>query len=377
MKKILFVLPYYKIGGTLTSFSNLIPLIDNGIYDISAFALTNDVYDVSILPSGVNYIGLNVYESTHTKIKNKVQRLLKWCKLLVAKIGYDPSDIVFKKMAKTLSGKYDVVIAYQEGQATRMAQYIDAPEKIAWVHCVYSRFKELNKSHFVEVYNNFDKIVCVSHTAAKDMVDCEPRWENKIRVVYNAIDNALVNTKAASGITYKKKINFVSIGRIDPVKRFTYIPQIASKLKNSGLDFDWWVIGGPAVQEEYDKLLKNIKLCGVDNCVHALGAISNPYPYIKSCNLLICLSFSETFNYTIAEAKALGIPIISTDFPSAFEFVKHEQTGLILPIEEIANGIMRILNDCRLYSHIRTCLNSNTNLVPITKEQFQSLIQNV
>ena len=60
MKKILFILPYYKIGGTLTSFANLIPLIDKEAYEVDVFALTNDVDDVVILPKGVNYLGLNI-----------------------------------------------------------------------------------------------------------------------------------------------------------------------------------------------------------------------------------------------------------------------------------------------------------------------------
>ena len=69
MKKILFVLPYYKIGGTLTSFANLIPLIDKTKYEIDVFALANEVDDFSILPTGVNYIGLKSSESHSTNQK--------------------------------------------------------------------------------------------------------------------------------------------------------------------------------------------------------------------------------------------------------------------------------------------------------------------
>lgn len=80
MKKILFILPYYKIGGTLTSFANLIPLIDKEAYEVDVFALTNDVDDVVILPKGVNYLGLNIGALdaviTQKGIKTKVVRIL-------------------------------------------------------------------------------------------------------------------------------------------------------------------------------------------------------------------------------------------------------------------------------------------------------------
>lgn len=378
MMKLLFVLPYYKIGGTLTSFSNLIPLIDKKKYEISAFSLTNDVDDTTALPKGVSYLGLETGTSKNAskwnRLKRKVISYLKRGKRLLTKLGYDPSEIVFKKMAKSLSGRYDVVIAFQEGQATKMAQYISAQQKIAWVHCMYNRFKSMGNETDIDAYNRYDKIVCVSHTAAKDMINCEPQWREKIHVVYNAVDTTRVNEKAAEGIEFEKEINLVSIGRIDPVKRFSFIPGIASQLKKMGLDFNWWVIGGVAVQDEYDKLLREIKQLNVDDYVHLLGPLSNPYPYIKSSDLLVCLSSSETFNYTIAEAKAIGVPVVTSDFPCALEFVEHERTGLIMPIDKMADGIKRILEDKILYSDIHTHLISNRNQNSITKEQFETLL---
>lgn len=379
MMKLLFVLPYYKIGGTLTSFSNLIPLIDKKKYEISAFSLTNDVDDIAILPKGVNYLGLETGTSRNVfkrrGLKQTIINYLKIVKRLLTKLGYDPSEIVFNKMAKSLSGKYDVVIAFQEGQATRMAQYISAPQKIAWVHCMYNRFKSLSNKTDIDAYNRYDKIVCVSYTAAKEMTNSEPQWREKIHVVYNAIDTIQINEKAAECIKLEKKINLVSIGRIDPVKRFSFIPKIAFQLKKMGLDFDWWIIGGVAVQNEYDKIVREIKQLKVDDCVHLLGSLSNPYPFIKSSDLLVCLSSSETFNYTIAEAKAIGVPVVTSDFPCALEFVEHEKTGLIMPIEKMVDGIKRILEDKKLYSDIHAYLISTRNQKMLTKKQFETLLE--
>ena len=92
--------------------------------------------------------------------------------------------------------------------------------------------------------------------------------------------------------------------------------------------------------------------------------------------MLVCLSSSETFNYTIAEAKAIGVPVVSTDFPCAFEFIEHEKNGLILPIEKIADGIKRMLEDDKLYSGIQKNLLFNQKETSLTKEQFKSLLEN-
>lgn len=378
MKRILFVLPYYKIGGTLTSFVNLIPLIDTTQYCIDAYALTNTVDDFSILPTSVNYIGLKNtgkdLKKSQCRVKSFLLHIFKTFKKMSIFLGYDPADVVFRKMALKLSDKYDIVIAFQEGQASRMAQYISAPYKIAWIHCMYSRFKTSNNACYINVYNNFDKIVCVSNTAAKEMQDFEPQWNDKICVVYNAINLDLVSKQALSHVHFDKKINIVSVGRIDPVKGFSAIPSIAKRLQQSGLEFDWWIIGGVAVPNEYKKIVDNIKDNEVSNCVHLTGPLSNPYPYIKSSNLLVCLSSSETFNYTIAEAKVLGTPVITTDFSCAFEFVENEKSGLILPIDKISEGIIRILGDNQLYNNIQSYLLSNCRNKNLTVEQFETLL---
>lgn len=378
MKKILFILPYYKIGGTLTSFSNLIPLIDKNKFEISAFALTNEVDDLTILPRDVNYLGLKTSDESISRkgLKNKVINLLKQVKRLIAHLGYDPSDLVFKKMAESLSGRYDVIVAFQEGQATKMALHISAPMKIAWVHSIFSRFITMGNVYMADSYEQYDKIVCVSHTAAKDMIECKPQWKNKINVVYNAVNSISIKEKAKDDVKFEKKINIISIGRIDSVKRLSYIPLIAHQLKNLGYNFDWRIIGGVADSEEYTRLLDNIKKYEVNNCVCLLGKLSNPYPYIKKSDLLVCLSSSETFNYTIAEAKVLGVPIVSTDFSSAFEFLENEKSGLILPIEEIVEGIHSLLSNKVLYSNIKQYLVECNNSSTIVKEQFERLLEN-
>lgn len=379
MKKILFVLPYYKIGGTLTSFTNLIPLIDKTKYEIDVFALANEVDDLSILPTGVNYLGLNFSDLHSTSMtpsfKNRMLKFLKYGKRILTKFGYDPSDAIFKKMAKTLSDKYDIVIAFQEGQPTRMAQFIDAPVKIAWIHSMFSRFEKMpSVNDAIRAYDNYNRIVCVSKTAAMDMTTCNQSYSDKIRVVYNAIDIRKLEVLSNNDVLTGNGFNIVSIGRIDPVKRFSYIPQIASVLKNKGIKFDWWIIGGKTVETEWNLLCSNIERYQVSDCVHMLGAQPNPYPYIRKSDMLVCLSSSETFNYTIAEAKALCKLVVTTDFPCAFEFVEDGVTGLISPMDEIPHKIESLLTDKSLYDSISSNLVGLKALQPVTKEQFDNLL---
>ena len=68
--------------------------------------------------------------------------------------------------------------------------------------------------------------------------------------------------------------------------------------------------------------------------------------------------------------------MVTTDFSCAFEFMEQEKTGLILPIDQIADGIKRMLTDKALYLDIQNRLIANKKQQSITKEQLESLLNN-
>lgn len=377
-KRILFILPYFELGGIFTSFRNLMPLLDKGKYEVDVFAITKTGEGLKMMPDGVNVIGgipNLVHANKKANLRIKIITLLKRLKKFMIHLGYNPNEKIFQRMAKPLSNKYDVVIAFQEGQATMMAKYIEAPMKIAWIHSIYSRYRSVLKNKApIEVYENYDKIVCVSNTAAEDFIQSEPRWKSKVHVVYNAIDREKVKEMSLEKVTLGPDLNIVSIGRIVSLKRFSHIPRIASSLIEGGSKFDWWIIGGSADEEEFNNLKENIRKYGVEKCVHLTGALANPYPYIKNSDLLVCLSTSETFNYTIAEAKVLGIPVVTTDFDSAYEFVEDGKTGLISPIENVAQNIMKILSSKELQEQISNNIRQLPSNECVILSQFDQLV---
>lgn len=75
-----------------------------------------------------------------------------------------------------------------------------------------------------------------------------------------------------------------------------------------------------------------------------LGSQDNPYPYIKQANLVACTSVAESFSYVIAEAKVLHTPVLSNDFPVAYEVV-DESMGWIANIKDMPQVLARIINN--------------------------------
>ena len=81
----------------------------------------------------------------------------------------------------------------------------------------------------------------------------------------------------------------------------------------------------------------------VQDCVKWLGGKSNPYPYFKKADIYVCLSESEACPMVFKEAKLFGLPIVTTDFPSAYEFV-NEEDGIISSLENMPDAINSMID---------------------------------
>lgn len=65
-----------------------------------------------------------------------------------------------------------------------------------------------------------------------------------------------------------------------------------------------------------------------------LGFLSNPYPYIRACDVYLQPSVFETWGISITEAKVLGKPVITTNFGCAHEQIKDGTNGYIAKNDE-------------------------------------------
>jgi L-malate glycosyltransferase len=90
--------------------------------------------------------------------------------------------------------------------------------------------------------------------------------------------------------------------------------------------------------------VKNLKLDGVifldfENDVERL---------IKSADIFLNFSESESFSLTCLEALTYGVPLIASNSGGPAELFEHEQSGLLVPncdIQKMANAIIRLTKD--------------------------------
>ena len=353
MISILFVIPNLYIGGTNKVLENLLNLINNSnSYQCNVIALNEsgpyiDVFDKYLI------------------MKQKHNRVFDCIRVYTSKaLNKYARKLMFNKESKRLkhavkNRKFDIIVAFSEGNTTKIVSNMDAISKIAWIHCDYKRYIDDNSEG--KYYEHFNKIVTVSEATMNSFIDVFPNLSEKTIAIHNPIDSNYIKNQANDKRNIDNKFNcndeftIVSVGRLDPVKQFDLLPKIAGDLKNDGYKFKWYLIGGGF--KERKKLLNEIKKNNVEDVFIWLGEKNNPYPYIASSDLLVCSSKSEACPNVINEAKILHIPVLATDFPSVYEFIENEVNGIVCNINNFSTIIKKLIEKKDLYNTIKTNIN--------------------
>lgn len=356
-KKILFVIPEYSHGGTNKSLENLLYFFDTDKYSVSIYSLYEDggklykeLFKPYIVKKSLAY---------HLIHDNVVTR-----KIAGAIMKLFPSvtfDKLYQYEANRLQKKYkfQTVVAFQESTATLFVSLMkNVPNKIAWVHCDYAnRVRNINRNEEFDIYSRFDKIVSVSKCAVFSFVNVFPQFSEKTICVYNTIDTSEVfrlSEQLKNPYSTLDGFIMLSVGRFVRGKQFYKIPEIVEKLARlTSCNFCWYIIGDGA---DMNSTIEAVNAMGLQKYIKILGAKDNPYPYFKHANLHVCTSASESFSYTIAEAKILHVPVLCNDFPVSSEVVSDDE-GWICNIDDMAMVLKDIIEDKNgMYSNVKNAL---------------------
>lgn len=373
MKNILIVVPGCKTGGVTSSLIALLnsPFVNR--YKVDLFIM--NTFGEKLNPVFASYsIGKNLWTSLlyanviYSKGLRKI--ILIFFKLLLRipfigkKIISQIENVTIRNLEKK---NYDCVISFQENTSLPFVAKFSNHNKVAWIHCDYSRIFT-NKDNEMAIFSQYSKIITVSEYTKQTFCQLMPLLSHKVYTIYNIMDITAIIKKAKEPINNinfnNKTFTIISVGRISAIKQFEVIPSIAHSLKARGLKFKWYILGGVHEQIPYQNLQKSIIDYKVTDYVFCLGNQSNPYPYFKHANLLVSTSKSEACPMIFNEAKILNLPIVTNDFGSAYEFINDGQDGRICPINQMADIIENIITN-------------NSKFNPIISDKFNSqTIQN-
>ena len=241
--------------------------------------------------------------------------------------------------------KYDTVVSFMWPHDFA-ANNTTADKKIAWIHTDYTK-ASMDFKRDEKTWARFDRIAGVSEGVCQTFASVYPNLAEKLTVVENILPESLVRAQADEFIPpefdqTKKKI--LSVGRVCAAKGFELAAQSAKIMRDSGVDFKWYIIGfGPD-----EALLKaEIERLAVGDVFVFLGKRANPYPYMKHCDIYAQPSRYEGKSVTVREAQMLARPVLITAYETAASQVEDGVDGVICPqgAENVAAALTALLAD--------------------------------
>lgn len=377
MKSILFVIDSLGCGGAEKSLVSLLPLLNRDKYEIHLWVLHRGGVFESLLPDNV----ILDDSPSYTRYESLSLRLAFLCHSLYSRvlkllnIKEHGAENLWKCVGKTYkvpSQKYNVAIAYQQGFPTYLvATKIKAQKKFAWINA--DIFKAGYNTKFNrQFYDRIDYIVPVSNDLETLLCKNYPQYSNKYHCVYDIINPQIIRKQASEDIAeqaeFDKEVILVTTGRLARPKNHLLAVDAAKILKDRGLDFRWFFVGEGGERQNIENKIKEY---GLQEYVRLLGLRTNPYPYMARCLVYVQTSSFEGFGMTIAEAKILGKPVVSTNFDVVYDQLEHERNGLISQMEanSLAENIMRMVSDETLRKRIIEQVKKETNDTCLTEAQ--------
>ena len=349
-RQILFASSRMNVGGVEKALLGLLSTIDFSQNDVTLALIHKDGGLFEYIYKDVKVVEIESYKK-HWNLINDTPReiIFKYLKKLniVGLFKYiltyfssiiNGNQISLYKMIlqcqKTDETVYDVAVSFS-GPFHALDYFVinnvNAKKKIGWIHFDVSKIG-ISDSFVHTIYPQFDEINLVSQQG-KDVFDKRfPELAHKTKVVYNIIDKNLIIKQSEEPIDDMPvgecdHIRIVTVGRITEEKgQCDVLPYFKVALDN-GLNAVWYFVGGgkdvKSVQQKSSEL-------GIADKVKILGVKTNPYPYMRHCDIYVQPSRHEGYCITLAEAKLFGHPIITTPFTGAKEQLEEYANSKIL-----------------------------------------------
>jgi glycosyltransferase involved in cell wall biosynthesis len=381
-KKIVFMVINMNIGGTEKALLNMIAEIPKDQYSITILMLENKGGFLNSIPSGVNVEVLEGYSNVKKLLNNppvvsilarlKDRKPFKAFSLLsryVLSKALGDKRIFLNYILKNFSNmeqEYDIAVAYagpMDFISFFVAKKIKAKKKIQWIHFDVTKIG-FDEKFVSKIYKQFNKIFVVSNEGENKLINLLPSLKDKIEAFSNIMSPELVIKMANEGVGFEDTfdgLRILTVGRLSKEKGQDLIIPVLAKLKENGFNVRWYCIGEGNARKEYEEVIKKYN---VENDFILLGSSPNPYSFMKYCDIYVQPSRHEGYCITLAEARALNKPIVTTDFVGAREQINHNHDGLIVNFNdvEILNAIKNLIVNSELrYKFIRNLRSQSMN----------------
>lgn len=377
-KRILFVIDSLICAGAEKSLITLLSLIDYSRYDVDLQLFKYGGEFEKYLNKNVNLLPPFQYTTFIEKslskqlfslihIKNIKMFLMRILYSTLLRVNHQLNNAMIARIYWQTIGNciekspisYDYAIAYAQGVPTfYVIDKVHAKKKLGWVNAIYKlngKEKEFQLNYYYKLY----KIITVSDSVLNVFSEVFPTLKKNMTTIWDITDYNFILYMSQEGISYTDNYigkRILTVGRLNKYhKGYDIALKVCKILKEKGLDFRWYAIGKDPYREEMERYIKEN---GLEKHFILLGTTPNPYPFFKDAYLYVQTSRHEGFGLTIAEARLLNIPVVTTEFDAVYNQMIQGKNGIVTKQDPqmVAEAIEKLLNDSNLYQSIKKFL---------------------
>ena len=178
-----------------------------------------------------------------------------------------------------------------------------------------------------------DSVVAVSCGVAEDLIASTGIPPRKVKVIYNPVVTPELFSRAKEPLDHTwfapdEPPVILGMGRLTKQKDFPTLIRAFSLVRKERPARLIILSEG----EERHSLESLVRELGLEQDVALPGFVENPYNYMKRSAVFVLSSRWEGFGIVLAEALALGTPVVSTDCPSGpSEILEGGKWGRLVP----------------------------------------------
>lgn len=375
--RIFIAMHYMEIGGAETALVGLLNALEPARVDVDLFLYDHRGEMMQFIPKWVNLLPqIPKYSVLERPIVELVKRgfwgiaAARMSAKLIGKLTNVPSfsmdvftSLFTNKLLPTIcpQKKYDLAISFLTPH-TYVKNKVMAKKKIAWIHTDYTIYP-IAKNVELPIWSSYNYIASISNDVTRTFLQVFPSLAPKIVEIENILSPSFVRKRAElqdvdKEIRQEGAITLLSVGRFSDAKNYDNVPDICKHLINeTKLNIKWYIIGYGGDEA---LIRQKIKEAGMEEHVILLGKRTNPYPYIKTCDIYVQPSRYEGKSVTVREAQMLCKPVVVTNYPTAPSQIRSGIDGVIVPMdnEGCAHGLAEVICDKplqeRIIAHLKT-----------------------
>jgi glycosyltransferase involved in cell wall biosynthesis len=174
----------------------------------------------------------------------------------------------------------------------------------------------------------------------------------RARVAYNGMDVARIEREAAAplpeGLSIPPGPRVGMVGNLDWRKNPLALVEATALVREQVPDVQTLLIGEFAGEDMRRRVLARVAALGLDGQVHVTGFLRNPFPVVRTLDVLAHPALRDPFPLALLEGMALARPIVASAVSGIPEMLADGESGLLVPPDDsvaMARGLVALLTD--------------------------------